>query len=557
MALNADQIMQQITAFVRGLTLRQKVTLGAGAAVVAGTIWVFVALLGKGDYKTLYSGLSSSDAQSMSQKLTAKNIPFQLSSDGTSIMVPSDQLDKARLEMAAEGSPQSGRMGFELFDKPNWAGSDFAEKVNYQRALEGELERTILTMDEIDAVRVHLVMPQESLFTEQEREAKASVVIKLKGGQLGDDAQEAITHLVASAVDNLKPENVTLINADGGMPILAHAGGTENRPRSWAEYEAALAQKVVATLEPVVGEGKVHANVTVEYDLAASESTQETYDPNGSVVLTSEISEERVGETGAQGTPGTTSNIPGKQLTPPAKAPAAAPDSESQGLHTENKTFAVSKTTRHSVLPAGTLKRIDAAVLVDDATQIVDNSGKKVESRRKRTPDEMKQIEDLVTAAIGIDATRGDKVAVENLSFQTLPIEPPAPPTLSQRVVPMVDKWINVIRYGALGLLFLLIYMLVLRPIKRQIVTTFQELPKQLGMARAAQEALPTGKHNLHTAKTDDTASLEASLSQLGDSPMEAKQAVLLKKNLLEKVKKEPAGASRLIQNWMRQEGKS
>ena len=117
--------------------------------------------------------------------------------------------------------PQSGRLGFELFDKPNWAGSDFAEKVNYQRALEGELERTIQTLGEIEAARVHLVLPQESLFTEQEREAKASVVIKLKGGRLGDDAQDAITHLVASAVDNLKPENVTLINADGGMPILA------------------------------------------------------------------------------------------------------------------------------------------------------------------------------------------------------------------------------------------------------------------------------------------------------------------------------------------------
>ena len=177
---------------------------------MAGTIWVFVTLLDKADYKTLYSGLSSSDAQSLSHRLSEKNIPFQLTSDGTSILVPADQLDKARLDLAAEGMPQTGRLGFELFDKPNWAGSDFAEKVNYQRALEGELERTIQTLGEIEAARVHLVLPQESLFTEQEREAKASVVIKLKGGQLGDEAQEAITHLVASAVDNLKPENVTL-----------------------------------------------------------------------------------------------------------------------------------------------------------------------------------------------------------------------------------------------------------------------------------------------------------------------------------------------------------
>ena len=555
MALKAEEVTQQIATFVRGLTLRQKVTIVLSAAAVAGTIWVFVALLAKADYKTLYSGLSSGDAQSMSQRLSAKNIPFQLSSDGTSILVPAGQLDKARLDMAAEGTPQTGRMGFELFDKPNWAGSDFAEKVNYQRALEGELERTIQTLGEIQAVRVHLVLPQESLFTEQEREAKASVVIKLKGGRLGDDAQEAITHLVASAVDNLKPENVTLVNADGGMPILAHAGGTGNRPRFWSEFETALAQKVIATLEPVVGPGKARANVTVEYDLATSDSMQEIYDPNGTVVLTSQISEERVGETGAQGTPGTTSNIPGKQPATPTPPPAAT-NSESQGIHTESKTFAVSKTVRHSVQPSGTLKRIDAAVLVDDVTENGDNHGQKVVTRRKRSPEEMKQIAGLVAAAIGIDPTRGDKMAVENLSFQILPLETPAAPTFSQRVVPIVDKWINVIRYGALILLFLLMYLLVLRPIKRQLVTTFRELPKQLGMARASKESLPGTARNTLATKADDTASLEASLSQLGDSPLEAKQAVILKKNLLEKVKKEPAGASRLIQNWMRQESK-
>jgi flagellar M-ring protein FliF len=554
--VNAEQVSTQIVTFVRGLTARQRITIALGAAAVAGTIWLFVTLFGKADYKTLYSGLSSSDAQSLSRRLSEKNIPYELASDGASILVPADQLDKARLDLAAEGMPQTGRLGFELFDKPNWAGSDFAEKVNYQRALEGELERTIQTLGEVEAVRVHLVLPQESLFTEQEREAKASVVIKLKGGRLGDEAQEAITHLVASAVDNLKPENVTLINADGGVPILARGGGAESRPRSWAEFETTLARKVVATLEPVVGPGRARANVTVEYDLATNDSLQETYDPNGAVVLTSQISEERVGETGAQGTPGTTSNVPGKQPIPPAKPPDAS-DSESQGLRTESKTFAVSKTVRHSVQPAGTLKRIAAAVLVDDATEIKEDNGQKVETRRKRTPEEMKQIAELVTASIGIDNTRGDKVAVENLSFQILPLENPAPPTITERVVPIIDKWINVIRYGALILLFLLIYMLVLRPIKRQIVTTFQELPKQLGMRKASREALPGSASGVPAAKGDETSSLEASISQLGGASIEAKQAVLLKKNLLDKVKKEPATASRLIQNWMRQEGKS
>jgi flagellar M-ring protein FliF len=169
----------------------------------------------------------------------------------------------------------------------------------------------------------------------------------------------------------------------------------------------------------------------------------------------------------------------------------------------------------------------------------------------------MKQIEELVAAAIGVDATRGDKVAVENLSFQTLPLETPGPPTLTERVVPIVDKWINVIRYGALILLFLLIYMLVLRPIRRQIVATFQALPKQLATVKANRGALPGSAPGAPAVKGEDTANLEASLQPLEESPTEVKQTVMLKKNLLEKVKKEPATASRLVQNWMRQEGKS
>ena len=362
---------------------------------------------------------------------------------------------------------------------------------------------------------MHLVLPPESLFSEQEREAKASVVIKLRGGHLSDDSLEAITHLVASAVDNLKPENVTLIDAEGGAPILARAGRT-GRPRAWTEMEVALSQRIVATLEPVVGPGKARANVNVEYDSAASDSMQESYDPNGSVILTSQTSTEHVAEAGAEGTPGTTSNVPGKQPAPPPK-PAAPADSESQGLQTESKTFAVSKTVRHVVQPAGNLKRITAAVLVDDATDITDQNGQKVETRRKRSPEEMKQIADLVAAAIGIDATRGDKVAVENLSFQGLPFESPRPPTLSDRALPIVQKWINLIRYGALIILFFLVYLLVLRPIKRQIVTTFEELPKQIVAAKDSLSAALNAAPGSAAPKPDDTASIEASLQQLGE----------------------------------------
>src|SRR5208282_5565714 len=150
------KIQQQIINFLKGLSVWQRITLAGSAVLVAGVLWLFVRLLGVGEYKTLYSGMAPADAQTLGQRLGSQNIAYQLSGDGTAVLVRSDQLDKARLEAASQGPLASGRMGFELFDKPNWSGSDFSEKVNYQRALEAELERTIGTMTGVEAVRVHL-----------------------------------------------------------------------------------------------------------------------------------------------------------------------------------------------------------------------------------------------------------------------------------------------------------------------------------------------------------------------------------------------------------------
>jgi len=202
-----DDVLDRLGEFFKGLSFQQRFMLAAGVALVAGILWGFVALVGQPKYVTLYSGLRPEDAQALGARLGAKNIPHQISPDGASLLVPEDKLDASRLETAAAGLPRSARLGFELFDTPNWAGSDFTEKVNYQRALEGELERTLATLSEVEAVRVHLVMPQESLFTEQEHEAKAAVILKTRSGHLSEQAQQAIPQLVASAVDRLRPEN--------------------------------------------------------------------------------------------------------------------------------------------------------------------------------------------------------------------------------------------------------------------------------------------------------------------------------------------------------------
>src|SRR6202167_914639 len=429
-----DDITHRLGEFFTGLSLQQRLLLFAGVALVGGTLWIFVTLLGEPKYVTLYSGLRPEEAQALGGRLAAKNIPHHISPDGGSLLVPEDKLDAARLETAAAGLPRSARMGFELFDTPNWAGSDFTEKVNYQRALEGELERTLGTLSEVEGVRVHLVLPQESLFSEQEHAAKAAVILKTRSGHLSEQAQLAIPQLVASAVDRLRPENVTVIDADSNTPLIHGRDGGGGH--AFAPDEE-LAKTLVHTLEPVVGADHVRASVHVEYDLGTSEDTQETYDPKTPTALTQEHSEESsVGEAPA-GVPGTASNVPGSTAAPaagssaPAPTPAPAGAEHSSAEHSSSKsdstTYAISKSLHRSLEPAGRVRRIAAAVLVDDAVEWSEQGGRHTSTRRKRTPEEMKTIEQLARAAIGVDTQRGDVLAVENLSFQEVPVDIPPP----------------------------------------------------------------------------------------------------------------------------------
>jgi len=524
------QAVNQVGDMLGGLSLRQRLLLVGGAALVGITLWVFVGLIGKPRYVTLYSGLKPADAQAMGSRLAARNIPYELSTDGGSLLVPEAQLDASRLETASQGLPRNARLGFELFDTPNWAGSDFTEKVNYQRALEGELERTLQTLSEVEAVRVHLVLPRESLFSAQEQPAKASVILKMRGGRLSEQAQLAIPQLVASAVEGLRPENVTVVDADSNTPLL-HPRGPGGGAYSLDEE---LAKTVVRTLEPVVGAEHVRASVHVDYDTSTSENTEEVYDPKATAALTQQKSEENMGGAGPAGIPGTASNLPG------GAAATTQVANETQSSRSESATYAVSKSVHHSVQPPGRVRRIAAAVLVDDAMDMVDKDGAATPTRRKRTAEEMKQIEQLASAALGLDTQRGDLLAIQNLSFQESPAETPVKPTTLETTRRLVVEWSGLLRYAGVAALFLIVYFLMLRPVKKQVLAAFRELPK-----RVAQPAKELAEGAVAAASGVE---IELPAGSAG-----AKRASALKKQLAEKVKSEPAAASRLVQTWIRE----
>ncbi|MGH9738499.1 MAG: flagellar basal-body MS-ring/collar protein FliF [Candidatus Acidiferrales bacterium] len=570
-----DKFLKQLTAFLRGMTPRQKMLLAAGAAAVLIVLGVFARLSQTAEFKPLYAGLQPSDEQSVVQSLASKSISYQVSPDGTSVSVPADELDKARLELAAEGLPQSGRLGFEIFDKQNWTESDFTEQVDYQRALEGELERTIQTLGDVQSVRVHLVLPHDSLFSDRERPAKAAVVMKLRGGGLTDQEVNAVTHLVASAVDGLTPDNVTLISADGMTPIVAKGHDGIHGMDSSMDLEAALAEKVVATLTPVVGQGHVKASVTVAYDPSSGDTTQETYDPANPVLVSEQVQEENFGGHPPEGIPGTTSNVPsspgnsaapnkngnGASKSPSTNSrpvekanpanPMIAASSESEGQRSDSRTYAVSKTMRHTIDPPGRIDNVDAAVLVDDVIeQQKDAKGQMHEVRRARTPEEMKQIEDLARAAVGFDAARGDVLSVENVPFVTPPVETPTPLPIVQRVRILAEQWIWLVRYIVLLLLFGLLYLLVLRPVTNQLI----EALRQGG--RAGVPALAgAGGGELVSGLSESTAAFGGSEldRELSQSNSDVDRVVRMKKHLTDRVKQEPVAASQLVRTWINQ----
>ena len=547
-----NQVQKQATDFLTGLSVKQRGLLAGAAVLTVAVLALFAHMLSTPDYKPLVTGMETADAQALVTQLAAKNIQYEISTDGKTVSVPSDKVDSTRMELATDGMPRSGRLGFELFDKLNWGQTEFDEKVNYQRALEGELERSIQTLKDVDSVRVHLVLPTSSVFLDRERKAKASVVLKPRGSHLSDETQMAIARLVAGAVDNLSPEDVTVVDAETNRPL-----GMPRRDSFSADggMEQELSAQLVQTLEPVVGPQHARARVNVEYDPSTTEENAETYDPKSAVAVSEQKSEEQVGGILDGGIPGTSSNVPGGGTDDSKPAAAngtakAAGDNRTKTVvdggdgtqlsKSESNTYAVNKVVRHTLQPAGRIRRITAALLVDDALEVKQENGKRSETRRKRTPEELKQIEDLARAAIGVDAARGDVLTVQNLSFDQSPAEAaPVKPTVMQKVRVTLEDWSSLVRYAAIILLFLLAYALLLRPLKKQLLTTFRELPAALS-ARNQPVAVP----DLEPGQDINTL------------PVSQQRAVALKKQLLEKVTAEPVAASKLIQAWIHEEAK-
>lgn len=565
----AGKVMAAVTVLrerLMALPAAKRTWLLAAAAFVAAVGAAMAWYAGRTDWRPLFSGLDAKDMQQVSQELSAAGIQYRMTADGGGIEVPVESVDKARMEVATKGMPQTGRLGFELFDKPNWVGSEFDEKVNYQRALEGELEHTIAALGAVRSARVHLVLPQQSLFTSEERAAKASVVLKLKRASLSEEQVEAIRSLVAGAVENLSPENVALVDADGRANF---------RPRSKsgmeADVEQAMEAKLVAMLEPLAGRDNVRATVNVSYEEGSEERTDEVYDPNQSATLSLQKSEQtQTQPVKATGVPGTASNSPAGAPagavqgsaaaaapgTPPLLQKEALPVYPQQGygagqsIHEENGTYGVSKHVVHTEQAPGRVRRVTAAVVVNDRA-MAEGTGKAEHTVWKpRNADEMRRLEQLAQAAVGYDVKRGDQVVVENVSFSSNApdVKPPVMTQVMEQARALARTQPGLARTAVLGALGVLLVLFVLRPIAGQVTATLRE-PMLLEKGRETAEL---GAGASEPELLEPTVPIHASLPVATRAGMkEQLQQKGIFEQVAEHIRREPAQSTRLLEAWI------
>jgi flagellar M-ring protein FliF len=530
------------------------------AALCVGMIW----FAERPDWRILFSGLDGKDTQQVAQELSAAGISYETTADGSGIQVPAEMLDKARMEVAAKGMPQTGRLGFELFDKPNWVGSEFDERVNYQRALEGELEHTIGTLGVVRSARVHLVLPQASLFVAEEKVAKASVVLKLRRSSLDPDQADAIRSLVAGSVENLSTDQVTLVDADGRVNF---------RPRSSnaaeADAEQAMEAKLVSVLEPLAGRDDVRATVNISYDHGSEERTDEVYDPSQVATLSMQKSEQTSAVRGqALGVPGTASNSPGGAPagavagsqaaaapgTPPLLQKQALPVYPQQGagqgqsLSEENGTYGVTKHLVHIEQGPGRVRRVSAAVVVNDRS-VIEGAGKLEHAVWKaRSPEEMHRLEDLAQAAVGYDARRGDQVVMENVSFSTnVPeIKAPTMDRLMEETRSLLHSQPELMRNVVLGLCGVLLVLFVLRPVARQMTATLRE-PVLLTARAGTMADLKVQEEHMFASPTLEEE--EVMMPRAKNRTQQLQQGIF--DHVSEHIRREPAQSTRVLEAWI------
>lgn len=528
------------------------------AAAAAVAIIVALMLWAKSpDYRVLYSNLSDRDGGDIVTQLTQLNIPYRFADNGGALLIPADKVHETRLRLAQQGLPKGGAVGFELLDQEKFGISQFSEQVNYQRALEGELARTIGTLGPVLNVRVHLAMPKPSLFVREQKSPTASVTLALQPGRALDDGQiNAIVYMVSSSVAGLPPANVTVVDQTGRLLTQSDSAGRDLNAAQLKftnEVENRFQRRIETILAPMVGSGNVHAQVTAQVDFASREQTDEEYKPNqaanqGAVRSQQVSTSEQLGGTNVGGVPGALSNQPSATPVAPIEVPqttgAAANTANaanrttntakqnatsSNSRHDQTTNFEVDRTIRHTQQQAGMVQRLSVAVVVNYGS---DKAGKPIALSK----DQLAQVESLTREAMGFSADRGDTLNVVNTPFNaTDDASGSSLPFWQQQS--FFDQLLNIGRY----LLILLVAWILWRKLVRPLIAKKE----------ASDKAAASVNNIVQAAQTTEAAKQTKEELALRKKNQQRVSAEVQAQRIRELADKDPRIVALVIRQWM------
>jgi flagellar M-ring protein FliF len=546
--------MNQLTQAVTGLSLSQKISILAAAILTVGGLYGFSRWKHESDFRPLYTSMAAEDAAAVVQKLRETGVEYRLSESGSAVLVSSTKLAESRLTLAAAGLPKTGRIGFELFDKTSFGTTDFVEHINYKRALEGELERSMMSLAEVEEARVHLTLPKDSVFLEQQQPAKASVVLKLRpGAQVSAQNVAAVTNLVASAVEGLAPESVSVVDMNGNLLSRPRRSGAADGAEVTTEalevrqqIERDLVTKIHATLEPLLGADRFRAGASVECDLSSGEQQEEIFDPTHSVMASSQKTEdvmERGGQ--ASGIPGTASNLPRGGSGP------SGPNGGGTTRRTEAMTYQTSRVVKHTRIPQGIIKHMSLAVLLDQAVHWEGQGASRQRVFDPPKPEMIQSLKGLIAAATGLNMERGDQLIIESLPFEsTQNAEPPAPAAKKAKPVTgppepawqqFVTKYKDVAGMVAMGIALLTFILRMVIGMFRSKGRREPEVTRELPAAVQEPGALPVANR---AGTPYDMARVSASTENTMDVP----------ERVRELARRDTALAANVVRAWLQEE---
>jgi flagellar M-ring protein FliF len=450
-------MLENIKNDLGGLPASRKMALTVVAGLILASLLTFVYLANQEDYRVLFSNLSSEDAASIVTRLKEKKIPYQLSPAGDIVSVPSARVAELRLEVAAAGLLHGGGVGFEIFDNKVLGATDFEQQLNYRRALQGELARTINSLEEIQQSRVHIALPKESLFVGQQKQPTASITLKLKQGKRLSASQiEGIGQLVASSVEGLRADDVIIVDSQGNM--LSRNQGESRLAKmssSQIEYqrgvERELGNQIQTMLESVVGPNKAVVRVNAELDFRITEKTEETYDPESPVVRSTQKLVDR-----SSGAP-----------PPPGRGDNAAPGGPEKEKTDETINYEINRVVSKTVMPVGEIRKISIAVLVDG---LYGKDEKGALTYQERPKKEIDSLEELVRKSAGLNPQRGDQVVVTSMAFSRPDADQGLMEASWQDRIPL---FLPVVKYVVV-LIGILLLLFIIRPLVQNLLNAAQ-----------------------------------------------------------------------------------